>query len=77
MPGVLIVSVQENRIIVTLSPLRQNIDDIITLMRNNNVDSLDYQCVILSTTYRLQRTSEIGNNTSSFVDQERYLMRHF
>ena len=65
MSGVLIVSVQNNRIIVTLSPLRQNIDDIIRVMNNHNVNTMDYECVILSTSYHLQRTfghTAEGNN---------------
>ena len=60
MAGILVVGVNNNRIIITINPLR-NIDDITILMRANDVTLLEYECVTLEDNYQLQRAQEHRN----------------
>ncbi len=57
LPGVLLLSLRQSRIVVTLSPDRSNIEDVIRFMRRNDVDLHEYECGIVSHRFRhRQRT---------------------
>ena len=57
----LILSLRENKIKVTLNPDRRTIDDMVLFMHQHGVAISEYECSILSTSYQGSSQSEMTN----------------